>query len=376
MGHNPKFVGPVRQPPIHKSGPQELLDPEPREVAPTMKTQGCLDGEKCASTIQWDKYNFNAGTCESNGPIYPADQARVDFVKMIDEGAQLEYCSVCEKTHICPGPPITLPDRDTCGAFLPRWFPKGRFPKPWATYLELMSDITTMEAFKNDPKAVWDKYFHKADDKWESIGREDGGWWKCRVGSDASWAELECTLCHRARYNAAWEQEQRKQRRDVLERLKKLKAWKAKHEKECADRDKAVALAMIRDGPPPMALLTPLPAEPVPPLKIPYDSDDGEGDWTMGPYAGQIVWKAKPYNSKPVIVEKSGGSESQDFKADELTRSISALDLHQIAVEHHEETPVQTFNESGGEVKRGRSLTRKSFSSTSSTRSPNKLFFR
>jgi len=51
--------------------------------------------------------------------IYGPDEIREDFIKNIDRGAAFEFCKVCGKTHIPPGPPFTLPDRDTCGSYIP-----------------------------------------------------------------------------------------------------------------------------------------------------------------------------------------------------------------------------------------------------------------
>lgn len=191
-GHNPLFARTYRPSSRHMSGYKVELrdqDLENADNTTTMSPRPVLDAEEFANTIQWHKYNFNGGTCESNGPIYPADQARADFIKMINDGAQLELCTVCEKKHIIPGPPITLPDRDECGMFLPRWFPRERFTKPWVTYVELLNNIAMLESYENNPKAIWDKQLHDADRKWASIGREEGGWWTCRRGSDASRAE-------------------------------------------------------------------------------------------------------------------------------------------------------------------------------------------
>lgn len=70
-----------------------------------------------------------------------------------------------------------------------------------------------LKKFKSDPKAVWDKQQHDADNKWVLLGREKGGWWKCRAGSDAIEVERQCRQCHRFRTQAEWVQEQKEQRR-------------------------------------------------------------------------------------------------------------------------------------------------------------------
>ncbi|KAE8444490.1 hypothetical protein EG329_000474 [Mollisiaceae sp. DMI_Dod_QoI] len=295
---------------------------EPKETI--AKSSPRLNGERLANTIQWNKNSFCSTTCESNGPIYPSEQARTDFVKMINQGAKLEHCKVCDKKHIPPGPPVTLADRDTCGSYLPEWFPKDRYTRPWDTYRELINTIAMLESYEKDPSAIWDKQLHEADDKWSVLGRKAGGWWRCRSGADAIEAELWCWQCQRPRTKQQWEQEQQDQRRSNMDRLNLLNEWVAKQMKTVADRDKAIALAMIRDQP--MCLLTPPPKEPVPPLRIPYDSDDDEGGWTLGPYAGQIPWKVKG-KGKAEVDENLRGSESPDLRPTELHHNISSLNL-------------------------------------------------
>jgi len=53
--------------------------------------------------------------------IYGPEEMREDFVNNIDSGAASEYCKICGENHIPPGPPFTLPDRDTCGSYLPEY---------------------------------------------------------------------------------------------------------------------------------------------------------------------------------------------------------------------------------------------------------------
>ena len=53
--------------------------------------------------------------------IYGPDEIREDFIKNIDDGATFEFCKVCGESHIPPGPPLTLQDRDTCSSYLPEY---------------------------------------------------------------------------------------------------------------------------------------------------------------------------------------------------------------------------------------------------------------
>ncbi|CZR62240.1 uncharacterized protein PAC_12137 [Phialocephala subalpina] len=298
-----------------------------------------LRGERLADRIDWSRYNNNnEDTDVFGGPIYTAEEARADYKKMINEGAVLEFCKVCKRTHIPHGPPITLADRDTCGAYLPDWFPKERFEKPWDTYRETMSQIADLEDYKNDSKLVWDRHNHGADMKWAPLGGQNGGYWKCRQGSDAIEAELRCAICHRRRTPQEYEQEQQATRQRLMAKLQRLRDWVAHPTKIAADRDKGIALAMLRDqfhfG---MTMLNPPPKEPVPPLRIPYDSDDGEGEgkWKMGPYGGQIPWKPKNYRNKAkmIVDESMRGSESPELRPTELHHDMSTLDLNALADE-------------------------------------------
>lgn len=45
---------------------------------------------------------------------------------------------------------------------------------------------------------TWNKEYHEPNDAWpKAIQRLKGGWWACRRGPDASFAERSCRLCHR-----------------------------------------------------------------------------------------------------------------------------------------------------------------------------------
>lgn len=91
---------------------------QPKDTANTNKhTFPNLCGERLARKIDWSRYNSVGDTDVFGGPIYTAEEARADFKKMINNGVHLEHCKICKKAHIPPGPPITLADRDTCGAY-------------------------------------------------------------------------------------------------------------------------------------------------------------------------------------------------------------------------------------------------------------------
>ena len=138
-----------------------------------------------------------------SGPFYPPEEQRADFIEQIDKfNPELEYCKKCKTKHIPPGPPTTLQDRDTCGVYLPEWFPAGNFEKPWAVFTKIMNDLVTMDEINNGyshkpnpDQPFWDLQFHEYSSRWATLGKR-GGWWKCREGEDATEAELNCDVCH------------------------------------------------------------------------------------------------------------------------------------------------------------------------------------
>lgn len=126
-----------------------------------------------------------------------------DFISYINnDKPQLDYCKKCHTTHIPPGPPITLEDRDTCGSELPEWFPAEDYAKPWKQFKKMINDMVHLTELtqgyehKLNPDApVWDLQYHDYNKKWKAMGRR-GGWWKCRDGERATDVERDCELCH------------------------------------------------------------------------------------------------------------------------------------------------------------------------------------
>ena len=88
------------------------------------------------------------------------------------------YCSKCKKTHIPPGSPITLEDRDTCYSFLPGWFPTDGVDRPWDKYTEILNDLVKQdEILQGYPNQLgkeneeWDLQFHEPSSSWKEAGR-------------------------------------------------------------------------------------------------------------------------------------------------------------------------------------------------------------
>jgi hypothetical protein len=126
-----------------------------------------------------------------------------DFIKYIDKNEpELEYCRKCKTKHIPPGAPITLEDRDTCGSYLPEWFPADHYDKPWRVFKRLVDDMVYLDELSqgythkpNPDEPAWDLQFHEYSSKWRALGKR-GGWWKCRNGEDATEVERDCHICH------------------------------------------------------------------------------------------------------------------------------------------------------------------------------------
>jgi len=84
------------------------------------KQGGRTKGEILADTINWKRATWDTTPVGHDVfEFYGWKEARQDFINNIDSGAEFELCEKCEKSHIPPGSPITLQDRDTCGSFLP-----------------------------------------------------------------------------------------------------------------------------------------------------------------------------------------------------------------------------------------------------------------
>ena len=165
------------------------------------------------------------------GTILAADERSHDFIADINtHGSKLALCTVCNKRHIPPGPPITLADRDTCGSFLPKWFPTHLVARPWDTYRSLTNELVALEGQKGDDDDVasdpetprWDLEWHEASSEWIAAGRKEG-WRRYRKGVVASEVERKCRVCHKEsidgerRRTVGEEEEMRKERKKVLQ---------------------------------------------------------------------------------------------------------------------------------------------------------------
>ncbi|PQE14159.1 hypothetical protein CJF31_00006707 [Rutstroemia sp. NJR-2017a BVV2] len=215
-----------------------------------------FQGELFAHAIDFDRKSWEDHIPGSSGPFYPAREQRADFIKALDQGVPIEYCQVCKQIHIPPGSPITLPDRDTCGAHLPGWFPSEGMSRPWIYLSEMLNQFVRLSEIEqgythlpNPDKPIWNFEFHNDNEKWKEIGRYNGkgGWWKCRSGANATAAEKSCKVCHTDEAIAR-DSEIRARRGDmtVAGRKAHIENWINNLVAEAGKHEKQIACAMIR----------------------------------------------------------------------------------------------------------------------------------
>lgn len=234
-------------------------------------------GQELAGTIDWNRSGWEAPV-PGAANIYSTEEQRADFIKVIDDYAKTslqgfrrdgphllippvidpantkiiyEYCKKCGKNHIPPGSPVTLPDRDTCGAYLPDWFPSHNYKQPWENFRGLYNKIVLCEeaerGFKHSSlqsmEKVWDKEYHDEHPKWYSIGRRMG-WWKCGIDTEV---ERNCELCHKPNPAAGVEPIIDPENAGTIsDQRKYLEKWIEEHMKAVGMEDKAIAEEMIR----------------------------------------------------------------------------------------------------------------------------------
>ncbi|ESZ95685.1 hypothetical protein SBOR_3905 [Sclerotinia borealis F-4128] len=187
------------------------------------------------------------------GEIYSGVEQKADFIRNMDEGAQIEYCKKCKERHIPPGSPITLPERDPCGSYLPEWFPTEGIQKPWYHFKQMINnwvclvEIEQGYTHNEDPaRHFWNLEYHDHHEKWKQIGRiaGQGGWWKCKNGLDATYAERSCRVCtSRDAIEREIEVQLYKQKQTVAQSKAGIENWITNMVKEGGRRDKEAVLA-------------------------------------------------------------------------------------------------------------------------------------
>ncbi|KAM3077161.1 hypothetical protein ACMFMG_003373 [Clarireedia jacksonii] len=234
-----------------------------RKAKPRCRKKEDTDGhgseaEAIADAIDFDRKSWEDHIPGASGPFYPAEEQRADFIKALNQGVPIEYCQICKQIHIPPGSPITLPDRDTCGAHLPGWFPSEGMTRPWVYLSDMLNEYVRLSEIEqgythlpNPDKPIWNFEFHDDNEKWKEIGRYKGkgGWWKCRNGENATAAEKSCKVCHTDEATARdWEMRARKGDMTAAGRKVHIENWIDNLVAEAGKHEKQIASAMIRAG--------------------------------------------------------------------------------------------------------------------------------
>ncbi|KAK6598345.1 hypothetical protein H4I95_08955 [Botrytis cinerea] len=234
--------------------------PSPKKLVPdvTKRARKLSIGEMVATGIDFTQKSGVQHDPSCVGEIYPVEEQKADFVRNLNEGAPIEYCKKCKQSHIPPGPPITLADRDTCGAYLPDWFPSEGIHRPWANFRSMMNDwiigreieLGYDDHKERDPERnLWNLEFHSDHESWKQTGRTKGkgGWWKCRSGPNATPAERSCRVCT-SREAKRREQEVKSYRLKptATQSRANIENWITERIKAVGLEDKKAALAMWR----------------------------------------------------------------------------------------------------------------------------------
>jgi len=201
-------------------------------------------GKALADTVNFSRPAWITRLPELPGgqTFYPPSQQKADFIKAIDSGEPLIYCTKCSEAHIPPGPTLTLEDRDTCGSMLPGWFPASRFRTPWGVFTNMLNqlaecveDLRYLDSKEDPDKPPWDMEWHSFNPQWEELGRPAEGWWKCKSGMAAPVRERYCKLCHEKKTDA---RTSRLTREDILAKKAAIEKFMEMSSEEVGRRDR------------------------------------------------------------------------------------------------------------------------------------------
>ncbi|KAI1470822.1 uncharacterized protein F4812DRAFT_280166 [Daldinia caldariorum] len=147
---------------------------------------------------------------------------------------------------------------------IPEWFDHFTMPLKGqdreAKWNDLTNRIYTLETkirYSTDDEvsgtrgsAAWDKKWHEPNNQWAfPHQRKHGGWWKCRSGPDAPQAEARCRFCHYHDFKTDTpEPPPSPSKRSAREQLAELQGAIDEAMAVVGERDKAVALGMLRGG--------------------------------------------------------------------------------------------------------------------------------
>ncbi|KAL2061064.1 hypothetical protein VTL71DRAFT_9116 [Oculimacula yallundae] len=170
-------------------------------------------------------------------------------------------CGKCGTHHIPSGWLCSLGERDTCGSYLPDWFPTEKCEYPWLYFTDLCNDIHRLESLERGYTTQpprWNKIYHAEHPVWTTLGLERGGWWRCRSGANAPRAERLCYDCHiKQPLGDAMNSHEKFSNHETMaiamETLKELREFVDSCMHRVGQRDKVIALDMIRDSMTPRA---------------------------------------------------------------------------------------------------------------------------
>ncbi|CZT43621.1 uncharacterized protein RSE6_03682 [Rhynchosporium secalis] len=223
-----------------------LLKPKPTSTTQPQSLVPPLPTKEPGSEEHWvDPYDVpsDCGSSANSKQQYSPDTTNM-------------LCGKCGIHHIPSGWLCSLGERDLCGSYLPDWFPAERCENPWLTFTDFFNDIYRLESLERGhtlrfPK--WNKVYHTEHPVWKTLGLTRGGWWRCRSGPNAPRAEKDCYNCHdenplgEARY-AHNKYTNHETMEIAMETLNELRNFVDVHMHRVGQKDKAIALDMIRES--------------------------------------------------------------------------------------------------------------------------------
>ncbi|KAI1658428.1 hypothetical protein F4813DRAFT_48813 [Daldinia decipiens] len=248
-----------------------------RQAAETLQRQRRLPLTAAKRLLGSDGSSFNNYGVPKEKHLYivgpPQNLVRLPFDQAVDAGLEVIHPPRQYASPDLPGTLQTLsppPQESTPGApfsfgpstsprrnlHIPEWFEHFKMPLKGrnreARWNDLMNRISTLETKirhngddEASGKSRWDKKWHEPNKKWPfAHRREHGGWWKCRSGRDAPEAERKCWLCH----GQTETPEQATEKRSAKEKLDELQSAIDEAMAVVGERDRAVALEMLRQG--------------------------------------------------------------------------------------------------------------------------------
>ncbi|KAF3062158.1 hypothetical protein GL218_04015 [Daldinia childiae] len=247
-----------------------------RQASETLQRQRRLPLTAAKRLLGSDGSSFNNHGVTKEKHLYivgsPQNLVRLPFDQAVDAGLEIIHPPKQYASPYLPGtlhtlsPPLQKstsdaplsgpPTSSRRNLHIPEWFEHFKMPLKGrnreARWNDLLSRIYTLETKirhgsddEASEKSPWDKKWHEPNKKWPfAHRREHGGWWKCRSGRDAPEAERRCWLCH----GQPETPEQAAEERSAKEKLDELQSAIDEAMTVVGEKDKAIALEMLRQG--------------------------------------------------------------------------------------------------------------------------------